>query len=213
MEKFKLKLEAREQRKAHQLRREGKVPATLYGPGVESLSFQVDAKEFSRLPAGAYSHIIELEGQKAGNVNAIIRHVQRRMTTHEVLNIELYRVAADRKITVTVPLKVTGVSPAVQKGGMLMVNHEEATIECFPGDIPDFLSVDLAAITEVDTGIHFAEIPVPDKVKILNPAEEMVVRVVTPKAVVEEKPAAAAATPAAAPAATPGGAAPAAPAS
>ncbi len=203
MEKFKLQLEKREQSKPNQLRREGKVPATLYGPGVESLSFQVDAKEFSRLPSAAYSHIIELEGQKEGSVNAIIRHVQRRATTHEVLNIELYRVAADRKITVTVPLKLTGVSPAVQKGGQIQFNHEEAEVECFPGDIPDFLTVDISVLVAVDTGIHFSELQIPSTVKILNPAEEIVVRIVAPKAAAAEDKAATAAA-AAAPAAAAG---------
>jgi len=73
-------------------------------------------------------------------------------------------------------------------------------VECFPDDIPDYIPVDLNTITEIDHGIHFSELQVPKGVEILNPAEEVICRVVTPKAEVEEKPTAAAAEGAATPA-------------
>jgi large subunit ribosomal protein L25 len=151
------------------------------------------------LPAAAYSHIVELQTQK-GNINTLIRHVQRDHRNGQVLNIEFYRVATNRKLTVTVPLKYTGTSPAVQAGGQLMENFTECTIECLPGDIPDFIEVDISRITELDHGLHFSQLNVPKNVVITNPPEETVCRVVSPKAVVEEAPAAEAA-PAAEPAA------------
>lgn len=199
MEKFKLKLEPRESKKPNQLRREGKIPATIYGPGLESQSVQVSEREFSHLPAGAHSHILELSSGN-GDVNAIIRNVHRRATTSQVLNIEFYRVSADRKLTVSVPLRFEGVSPAVQAGGQVVENYLEAEIECLPSDIPDFLLIDLSQITEIDQGIHFSELKLSDKIKVLNPPDEIVVRVVAPRAAAEEKPAEAAA--AAEPAAT-----------
>lgn len=180
MEKFKLKLETRQGTKPNQLRAAGKIPGTLYGPGTPSENVQVDAREFSRLPVAAYSHVIELETGK-GSVSALIRHVQRSHTSNEVLNIELYRVAADRKITVTVPLKFVGHSPAVALGGMVQENFTEAEIECLPGDIPDSIQVDMEMIKELDHGIHFGEIKLPKGVAILNPAEEVVVRVLPKK--------------------------------
>ncbi len=181
MEKFKLKLEAREARKPNQLRRAGKIPATIYGPGVPSATIQVEAMEFSRLPAAAYSHIIELQGGQEGTINAIIRNVQRKHVSQEVLNIEFYRVASDRKLTVTVPLKFSGSSEAVTAGGQLMTNFDEAEVECFPQDIPDFIAVDISRITELDQGIHFGDLSLPDTVKILNPNDEIIVRVVSPR--------------------------------
>lgn len=196
MEKFKLKLEARANSKANALRREGKIPATLYGPGVPSENVQVDAREFSRLPVAAYSHIVELQGAN-GATSALIRHVQREHTNSKVLNIEFYRVAADRKLTVTVPLKFVGTSPAVQAGGVLQENYTAAEIECLPGDIPDNIPVDISLIKEVDHGVHFGELQVPKGIVILNPHEEVVCRVVSPKAGAEE-PKAAEAAPAAA---------------
>jgi large subunit ribosomal protein L25 len=125
-------------------------------------------------------------------VSALIRHVQRDYRNGKVLNIEFYRVAKDRKLTVTVPLKFIGSSPAIALGGLMMTNFDECEVECFPDDIPDFIPVDLNTIVELDAGIHFSELQVPKGVEILNPAEEVICRVVTPKAEVEEKPAAAA---------------------
>jgi large subunit ribosomal protein L25 len=203
MEKFKLKLESRHTKSPIATRRDGKIPATIYGPGIDSESVQIDSKEFSRLPHAAYSHIIELTGSDKP-VNAIIRNVQRKATTQQVLNIEFYRVSADRKLTVQVPLKFVGTSPAVGLGGLLQENYDEAEIECFPSDIPDFIEVDLSLIEQLDHGIHFSELSVSNKIKILNPGDEIVVRVVTPRAIPtpeEEAKAAAAAAGAAAPAA------------
>jgi large subunit ribosomal protein L25 len=190
MEKIKLQLQNRDPKKPNKLRSEGKIPATLYGPGQPSESLQVDEKTFSRLPSAAFSHVIELETE-SGPVNALIREVQRRSTTHKPLNIEFYRVSADHKLTMTVPLSFVGESPAVALGGILTEIYQEAEIECLPKDIPDSIEVDLSKIIEIEQGLHFSDLTVPSGVEILNPPEEIIVRVVEPRVIVEEeKPAA-----------------------
>ncbi len=185
MEKIKLAVKQREGKKPRQLRRDGFVPATLYGPGQDSENVQVDAKEFSRLPVAAYSHMIELDFGTKANVNAVIRHVQRRSINHNLMHVEFYRVRLDRKLTMSVPLKFVGTSEAVVLGGQLQENYQEAEIESFPGDIPDFLEVDLSLITEIEGAIHFADLKVSDKIKILNPADEIIAKVTAPRAVAE----------------------------
>ena len=193
MEKIKLAVQEREAKTPNELRREAKLPATLYGPGEPSLSLQVDEREFTRLPVAAYSHMIALEiGAK--QTNALIRSVQRKASTNKIMNIELYRVQLDRKLTVTVPLKFIGTSDAVVTfGGQLIEAHQETEIECLPNDIPDFIEVDLSAIKEIDGFIHFGELTVPKNVKILMPSEEVVAKVVTPREMPKEEPAAEAA--------------------
>jgi large subunit ribosomal protein L25 len=190
MEKIKLNVQERETKTPNVLRREAKLPATLYGPGEPSLSLQVDEREFTRLPVAAYSHMIELEiGSKP--TNALIRSVQRKASTNKIMNIELYRVQLDRKLTVTVPLKFIGTSDAVVTfGGQLIEAHQETEIECLPNDIPDFIEVDLSTIKEIDGFIHFGELTVPKNVKILSPDDEVVAKVVTPREMPKEEPAA-----------------------
>lgn len=196
MEKIKLNIQEREVKTPNELRRQAKIPATLYGPGEPSVNLQVDEREFTRLPAAAYSHMIELElGNKP--TNAIIRAVQRKASTNKIMNIELYRVRLDRKLTVTVPLTFVGSSDAVVlQGGQLIEVHQEAEIECLPTDIPDFIEVDLSIIKEIDGFIHFGELKVPNTVKILNPHDEVVAKVVTPREMPKEEEAAPEAAPA-----------------
>lgn len=180
MERIKLKLEGRDKLKPNQLRSSGKIPATVYGPESKSRSFQIVRESFTRLPATAFSQVIELETPE-GAVKALIRHVQRKHVSSEVLNVEFYQVATNRKLTVTVPLKFISVSPAVGKGGLLVEMQNTVDLECLPGDIPEFLEVDISKIEEIEHGIHFSELKTPDNVKILNPHEELVARVVPKK--------------------------------
>lgn len=192
MEKIKLAVSKRETKTPNQLRRDGFIPGTLYGAGVESECIQVCAKEFSRLPQAAYSHMIELD--YAGSpVNAIIRQVQRKSTTDSVVTVELYRVNLDKKVSVTVPLKFVGVCPAIQAGGVAVENFQEAQLECLPGEIPDFVEVDMSMIATVDSAIHFGQLKLSPSIKILNPHDEIIVKVIAPKAAPTPKEAAAAA--------------------
>jgi large subunit ribosomal protein L25 len=192
MEKIKLLVKERDAKKPNQLRRDGVIPATLYGPGQAPESVQVDAREFSRLPSAAFSNMIELEIGSKSKTNAIIRHVQRKGTNHKVLNIEFYRVALDRKLTISVQLKFVGVSPCVAEGNQYVESYQEAEIECLPGDIPDNIEIDLTKLVELEDAIHFGDLKVSDAVKILNPADEVICKVIAPRAVAEPEPAAAA---------------------
>jgi len=203
MEKIKLAVQERESKTPNELRREAKLPGTLYGPGEASKSVQLDEKEFSRLPSAAYSHMIELDFGTGAPTNALIRHVQRKASTNKIMNVELYRINLNRKLTVTVPLKFVGVSPAVVLGGQLVESSLAADIECFPNDIPDAIEVDLSVLKEIDDAIHFGDLKVGDKVDILNPTEELVCKVVQPRVIAEEAAPAAPAEGAAAPAAAP----------
>jgi large subunit ribosomal protein L25 len=185
MEKIKLKVSEREAKTPNVLRQIAKLPATLYGPGEPSKSLQIDEYEFTRLPNAAYSHMIELDFGQGTPTNALIRNVQRKPCTGKVLNVELYRVRLDRKLTVTVPIRFSGSAPAVILGGQLVEAFQEAEIECLPNDIPDFIEVDLADLKEIDDAIHFADLKLGDNIKILNPLDEAIVKAVAPRAVVE----------------------------
>lgn len=181
MEKFTLKASKREPKTPNQIRREGKVPATLYGPAVESESLQFDAHEFSRLPAAAFSHLLELD-MDGKPVNVIIRNVQRVSTSDKVMNVEFYRVSLDKKLTVTVPIKFVGVSPAVKNlGAQFIESHPTVDIECYPHDIPDFIEANIATMKELDSVITFSELKIGGSIKILNPLEEIVARAVSPR--------------------------------
>jgi len=187
MEKIKLSVKNREEKTPNQLRREAKIPATMYGSGEASKSVQVDEKEFSRLPAAAFSHVIDLDVGNGKPVSALIRHVQRQSTTSKVLNVEFYKVRLDQEITITVALKFVGEAEAVTiKGGQLTHNHEEVEIECLPNDIPDFIEVDLSALKEIEDAIHFSDLKVSPKIKILNAMDDVVAKAIEIREAAEE---------------------------
>ncbi|MBX9720949.1 MAG: 50S ribosomal protein L25 [Candidatus Obscuribacterales bacterium] len=180
MERIKLKVEGREAKKPNQLRRCGKIPATVYGPEVESKSFQLAKDNFTRLPAAAFSQVIELETPD-GSMNALIRTVHRKHVTSEILNVEFYKVATDRKLNVTVPLRFVGVAPAVAKGGLLVEMYQYVDLECLPSEIPEFVEVNVSSIEEIEQGVHFSQLKTGPGVRIVNPHEELVARVVPKK--------------------------------
>ena len=191
MEKIKLKVSEREVKTPNQLRREAKIPATIYGLGEVSKSVQVDEREFLRLPAAAYSHILELDAEGGKPTSVLIKHVQRRAATDKILNVEFYKVRLDHKLTIIVPLKFVGVAGGVAKGGQLLESHVEAEIECLPKDIPDFIEVDLSVLAEIDDAIHFGDLKVPSTIEILNAHDDIVAKVTEIREVKEEEPTAA----------------------
>ncbi len=196
MEKIKIKVKKREVGTPNQLRREAKIPATIYGQGETSINLQVDEKEFTHLPAAAFSHIVELDFGNGSPTSALIRHVQRHAASNKILNVEFYKVRLDHKITIVVPLKFIGSAGGVVKGGQLVESHMEAEIECLPNDIPDFIEVDLSKLEEIDDAIHFRDLVVPDKVEILNEPDDIVAKISEIREVIEEEPVAAEAAPA-----------------
>ena len=182
MDKYLLSVATREEKTPNQLRREGIVPGTIYGPQFDSVNLQFCAKEFSRLPAAAFSHLVDLNYEDGKKVSVIIRKVQRKATTGQVLNVEFYKIKLDRKLTVSVPIKLKGTAPAVVKGAQLMEVSLTADVECFPGDIPDFIEGDLSKLKEADDIIHFQDLEIDEeKIRILNPAEGVVAKAMAPR--------------------------------
>ncbi|MDR3614401.1 MAG: 50S ribosomal protein L25 [Candidatus Obscuribacterales bacterium] len=180
MEKIKLAIKERESKTPNVLRREGTIPATVYGSGKDPQSVQVDAREFGRLAPAAYSHMIELDLN--GKVtNAVIRSVQRVSINHKVQSIQFLRVDLKKKLTLTVPIKFIGVSAAAKGGGVLVESFQEVEIECMPNDIPDFIECDLEKLVELEDALHFGDLKLPEHVSVVNPIGEIVVKVTAPR--------------------------------
>lgn len=193
-----IKAKEKEKKNPNTIRLEGSIPATIYGHSIESRSVQINAKEFSKIPHRAYSHINELEIEGKEKFPILIRNVQKDPVRDNVLNIEFYRINEKEKLKVRVPLKYVGHSEAVTKGGILIVSQNEIEIQCLPKDIPDFIETDLSTIVEIGQAIHAGDLKVESGIQILNKKEEVLVKVEVAKThEVEAKPAAEAAAPAA----------------
>lgn len=182
-----IKAKPRENKKPNALRASGFVPATVYGHGFESKSIQINAKDFSKIPHKAYSHINQLDIDGMEKCDVLIRNVQVDPIRDNYLNIEFYKIKSDEKIKVKVSLNYIGHSSAVTAGGVLIVSLNEIEVQCFPKDIPDIIDVNLDKITEIGQAIHVRDLTAPPEVQILAKPDEVIVHVEVPKThIVEE---------------------------
>ncbi len=166
-------------------RREGLIPAEVYGRGLQNLHISVSAKDFKKVfkEAGTNTLItIALGGEK---YPTLVHDIQRHYLTGEVNHIDFYRVRMDEKIKAKVPLEFIGEAVGVkEKGGILNKSMQEIEIESLPADLPHRLSIDLKPLDEINKSVYVKDIQVPKGVKILIDPETAVATV---KAPVEEK--------------------------
>ena len=174
------------------LRREGLIPAELYGHGIANLHLAVPAKDFARVfkEAGVNTIVNLLVG--SGKHPALIHEVGRNYLTGGVDHVDFYQVRMDEKIKAKIPIEFLGIAPAVKdKGGIVNKSVSEIEVEALPNDLPHRFEVDLSALSELNQSIYVKDIAVPKGVKILIDPETPVVTVTEPRAeeVVEAAPA------------------------
>ena len=180
---------------SRRLRRAGKVPGIVYGGTVTPTSIEIDHNNlFHALRVESFHSSIldmELDG-KAEKV--LLRDVQWHPYKQLVLHIDFQRIDANQKITMKVPLHFTNqeLSPAVKLSGAI-IGHvfTEIEVSCLPGDLPEFIEVDLSNL-ETGKTIHLREIALPEGVTIVLRAGEnpAVINVTVPIAEAEPAPAA-----------------------
>jgi large subunit ribosomal protein L25 len=189
---------------ARRTRREGLVPAVLYGAtsdgAREATAIAVNPRALLRIlhSDSGVNTLISLQLAGAGDTRVLVKEFQLDPVTHEVLHADFYRVAMDRALRVTIPVIVKGEPKGVkQQGGVLEFIRREIEIECLPGDIPENVEVNVDELM-LHQGIRVRELAVNPKWTPVSDPDMMLVHVIMPKA--EEAPAtaeAAAATPAA----------------
>jgi len=191
MEKIELRAEPRTLRgkKVKTLRREGLVPAVMYGHRTEPTLLQVRAPELDRVLArtGGNRLITLTIGDGAGTHMALAREVQRDVITGSPLHVDFYEVTMTKKIRVEVPVVLRGESPVVARGeGMLLHMLDTIEIECLPGDLLDRIEVDVSGLEGFDQAIYVRDLDVPSSVEWVSGGEEMIVKV-EPLAAEEEE--------------------------
>jgi large subunit ribosomal protein L25 len=188
---------------ARRTRREGKVPAVIYGStsegsGANPVQIAVEPKALSRIlhsESGANT-LISLRLAGSGESKVLVKEYQLDPVTHAILHADFYRVRMDRTIQVTIPVTVKGEPKGVKvQGGILEFIRREIEIECLPGDIPEHVEVDVTELM-LHQGIRLRDVAIDPKWKSVTDPDTMLVHVIMPK--VEE-----AATPAEGAAAAP----------
>src|SRR3954469_2584891 len=172
---------------ARRTRRDGRVPAVVYGASSEggsrdATAIAVDPRALLKIlhsEAGANTLIsLKLSG---GDARVLIKEYQLDPVTHAVLHADFYRVRMDRTIHVTIPVTVKGEPKGVkQQGGILEFIRREIEIECLPGDIPENVEVDVSELM-LHEGIRIRDVATNPKWKPVTDADTMLVHVIMPK--------------------------------
>lgn len=169
---------------ARGLRRSGRIPAVLYGKG-KSTSITLEPSRVKKLImlGHAESTLIDLKLEGAADKSdkiAILRDYQTDPLTGELLHADFFEVSMDEKIRVTVPIELTGKTPAgVTEGGLLQLVSREVEIECLPSMIPDNVQADASALGIGDS-LHIRDISIPEGIRFVSDPEQVVLTIAAP---------------------------------
>lgn len=192
-------------KKVASLRREGVLPAVVYGHGHESEPIQIDAKGFDELRRHAGRNALVDLKVGGGRARPVLLHaVQEHPVTRRALHADFLIVRMTEEMTVDVPVATMGESVAIEKmGGTLLHLRDTVQVRALPGDLPSSLELDISSLSSFDATLHVSDLQAPDKVTILTDPGEPLARVQAPR--VEEEPVETAAEAAAAEAEAPEG--------
>ena len=172
-------------RKVKQLRKEGLIPATVYGHNFEAKSIQFKAMEMERLydevgESGLVELLIDSE-----KLPILFRNPQYHAVEGNLLHIDCYKVNLKEKITATVPIEFIGESQAVKDGNVLVEVSNEVEVDALPTDLPESIIVDISILNAVDDMITVGDIKLDEKVEMITQLDQVIVKIEEPR--VEEE--------------------------
>jgi len=154
---------------ARALRRDGAIPAVIYGPGKDAVSISVGVYDLEQVMKAANSRQLFLNLAIEGGETRMVmlKELQRHPVKGSFIHADFYEVAMDRKVRVMVPVTTVGKCIGVEMGGMLQIIRRELEALCMPSDIPEKIEID---ITDLDMGesVHVEDIELEGDVELVH---------------------------------------------
>jgi large subunit ribosomal protein L25 len=175
-------------KKVSYLRAAGRLPAVVFGRGIESNSVSVDAHEFETLRRHAGNNaLIDLSVDGGKSAPVLVHGVQTHRVTRRPLHVDLFVVRMTEEMTVDVPLVSEGISDAIENaGGTLMRSLESIRVRALPDHLPQSIHYSIDSLRSFDDAIHVRDLDIPADATLLTDLEEVVAKVLPPR--VEEEP-------------------------
>jgi len=168
-------------RRVNKGRKEGLVPAVLYGKGIESISLWVSAIDVKRfLKKSGESTILELKIDEKDNRNALISDIQKDPVTSSYRHLDFHQVNMKEEIETEVELVFIGESEAVKAlGGVLVKSINKVMVKCLPANLPSHIDVDISALKTFEDHITVKELNIAKGVEV-ELEDEVIIALVTP---------------------------------
>lgn len=175
-------------KKVKNLRRAGRIPATIYGHGLPSESIDIDGRAFRRVHTSAGDNqLVDLVLNGSDRRPVLIHSTQVDPRRNTAMHVEFYQANLKEKLTANIPIHLVGEAPATRHGMLLLTNLDTIEVECLPDDLPHQVEVDISALEDVGASIHVRDLPLAsDKCEVKTPADDVVVHVVAQQAGPEE---------------------------
>ncbi len=170
---------------ARKTRNEGNVPGVLYGKGLEPVSITVNPaalKQALSTEAGENTllDVNYKDGDKTVSRLSILSDAQYDFLTNKPLHFDFHALDVNKKITVNVPVRITGKAKGIKEGGILEEILREIPVECLPKDIPNSFEVDVTDL-EIGHSIHVEVLKTSDQITLLKDDSEAIVTILAPK--------------------------------
>ena len=188
MEKYEIEAQEREVigKKVKALRREGKMPAIIYGSGIDPMPITLNTKDVRQILSviGANTLVTIKIGKKEHLV--LVRDIQREVIQRDLLHMDFQEVSLDERITSTVPILLVGEAPVIKDfEALLITNTEEIQIEAKAKDLPDTINVDISGLMEIGDNILIKDLVISGDVTVLEDPEDVVVVATLPTLMAE----------------------------
>lgn len=166
---------------ARKLRRDGKVPAILYGKGEPGIPLALDKKDiFEILRSETGENTLFKTSFDSGSWDTMIKDLQVDPVSDEILHVDLIQIAMDKTVSVSVPVLITGEAVGVKtEGGFVDVITREVEVECLPQKIPEHIEVDINEL-HLHQSIKIEEITPPPDVEIVSDPQMVIVLIEAP---------------------------------
>ncbi|MFH1075877.1 MAG: 50S ribosomal protein L25 [Pseudomonadota bacterium] len=192
MEAFELKVKNRTscgKGAARELRRQGNVPAILYGHNTEPTMLAVAVRDLDKILEKSSEHVI-LKLLMDGDVNSgklvMLKELQSDPVSQRHLHADFYQVSMNKPLKVKVAVVMTGKAKGTELGGLVNLSYNELEILCLPLDIPNTIEIDVSGL-DIGDSLQVKDIVVSEKIKVLTDSEFTLVNVLSPVVATEEK--------------------------
>lgn len=183
MEEIKIKSSPRKivRKRVKALRREGQLPAVLYGRNFETQPIMFDYRETSRIIDRLGSSTLVVIDLGEESHYALVREKQRDVVKGNLLHVDFQVVSLTEKVTAEVAVDLIGEAPAVKDlGGLIIVNNDQLEVEALPRDLPDRIEIDISSLQEIGDTIYVRDLNLEGDVSILADEDEPIVLITLP---------------------------------